>query len=307
MNYTSLRTEHTTRTDKLNKLDAFLHTHYIDGKRAQLNDLARKLRLSGSGAVNLIEQWIGLRRITAGNNSVFKLGVFYTDLHARPVWFGDLSLNNTEKMAINSCSRGMDLPTLDHVAVLSGLVEAMPDGWDKVIAEATECQNIITSALVDNGFIPDGTALFTPPTRATLVRPRTLCGSQRRIDVFRDVTASTNWGYLTFAQLDKLLVEPIEAEDVVILRNKFNPGDNKDDWRAATVRIHQLIDDVTERGMLLARITNQHQRGSDSFAAETAASTLTPVLNFTNKNELGIVIKVQLDVFAGVGRFIVNK
>lgn len=304
MNYQELRVNHTLFMEKIASLNGFIEDHFSQSKRADIKVLARRLRVKIVEVPKLVLHWTQLRRGN-GEKQLHKLCVFYSERHTKPNWFSQLDLTSDDYSNIIQASRRLDLPTLSHIAGLSTLLDDVEDGWTDLCEQVSTCREAILGKLFDHGYVPDGSK-FSQSVRGHDLRvPRITRGNQN-IDNFGAVKVVFGWGYLAFDRLDQLLEKPNTADDFFIMKPRNGIIDNPEVRRDAQNRIRALIKDIIDEGYLFASVITSAMRSVESADAKHIYIE-SPVLIFTNKNELGVVVKVTLNEYAGLGNFVLDR
>lgn len=308
MNYLELRNNHNRMIDQLAIVELFISENYVRGERATLLKLSRKLHTSMEKTIPLIKMWCEYRRHN-GEEQIQKLCIFFTTTHARPKWFVDLNLVQRDSQAVVQASRRMGLPTLSHIGTLGKLVSETPGGLEDAARQIMDCRSRVLSELFNHGWIPDGSRFESDVLPNDLVYPNRGygggAGNHRGRQVthhFGNITVTHNWGYLTFDKLDRLLVNPNTADDFVILRDKSAESDDPIKRREVQGHLREFIKSMIAKGMLFADATEKMIRNHGTEKWEHR-----PCLVFTNKNELGVVVTVTWNEYAGLGKVVLDK
>lgn len=303
MNYQELRVAHTTFMEQLASINSYIEDHYNQSERGDVKILARRLRVKIVEVPKLIQHWTDIRRGN-GEKQIHKLCVFYTPRHTKPGWFSSIALSSDDYSNIVQASRRMDLPTLNHCAGLTALLDKTDGGWTELCEQVTKARETIIGKLFDHGFVPDGSK-FPQEVRGHDLRiPRQT--SFQNISVFGQTRVMFGWGYLAFDKLDTLLQAPNTADDFFVMKPRHGGVDNPIARREAQYRIRELITDIINQDYLFAGVIIAATRVPEGTDSKNVFID-TPVLVFTNKNELGVVVKVTLQEYSGLGNFVLDR
>ncbi|ARV76879.1 hypothetical protein PHABIO_248 [Pseudomonas phage Phabio] len=288
----TIRQEHTKIMQEMKLVETFVVSNYANRIRTTLEQLAKVTHTDKDGTIRAINQW--LDHLPFGSTTIgsitSKLAIFFTDF-GKPDWFGELKLNNMQRVGVHAAHNQFDFPGHAHIKLFQKLhVSDEKDAW-KVDNTQTNNLQFVETYLRCKGMLTEESYRSEGQSNHSIV--------SQKIRSYDSMWISADWGRQTYAFMDGVREGKFKDKEVVAIGFTNENDVMKEKRKELQSVLSEFAKYMTGASYHLIRVTNvKRMEGKHKISI--------PSMTFIKDDDLMSQVTVQFNMYPDVARFILN-